>query len=76
MKHESGKDLVIYGSGELTSALMKSGLIDEYQIIVQPIVLGKGRPQFKDLNDRYKLNLTRVRPFESGAVGLYYKPAG
>jgi dihydrofolate reductase len=75
LKEESGKDLVIYGSADLTSYLMKLGLIDEFQIFVHPVILGKGRPQFKDLNERYMLKLVRtLGPFKTGAVGLIYQP--
>jgi dihydrofolate reductase len=74
MKQESGRDMVIYGSATLVSALMKSGLIDEYQLIVYPIVLGKGRPQFKDLTQRYPLSLVDVNQFKSGVVKLVYHP--
>jgi dihydrofolate reductase len=74
MKHEPGRDMVIYGSATLVSALMKAGLIDEYQLIVFPVVLGKGRPEFKDLNERYSLNLIDVKQFKSGALKLVYEP--
>jgi dihydrofolate reductase len=74
LKQEMGKDLVIYGSGDLVSFLMKVGLIDEYQLFVQPVVLGKGKPQFKDLDQRFELKLITTKPFRSGAVGLYYQP--
>jgi dihydrofolate reductase len=74
MKQEPGKDLVIYGSGDLVSGFMKLGLIDEYQLFVQPIVLGNGKPQFKDLTERYKLKLISAEPFKSGAVRLCYHP--
>jgi dihydrofolate reductase len=72
MKQEPGRDLVIYGSGDLVSGLMKAGLIDEIQLFVQPIVLGRGKPQFKDLDERYALKLKSVRPLKSGAVCLIY----
>ena len=75
MKEEPGRDLVIYGSADLASSLMKVDLIDEFQFFVQPIVLGKGKPQFKDLNERYKLKLIKSTPLASGAVALYYQPA-
>ncbi len=74
MKQEPGRDMVIYGSATLVSALMKAGLIDEYQLIVYPIVLGKGRPEFKDLSERYSLSLIGVKQFKSGAVKLVYQP--
>lgn len=75
LKQGQGKDMVIYGSGGLVSGLMKVGLIDEYQIFVQPVVLGKGKPEFQGLDVRYQLRLVAVKPFKAGAVGLYYQPA-
>jgi dihydrofolate reductase len=75
MKQEPGKDMVVLGSFTLVSAFMKAGLIDEYQLLVYPVVLGKGRPEFKDLNERYSLNLIDVKQFKSGAVELVYQPS-
>ena len=74
MKQEPGRDMVIYGSATLVSALMKAELIDEYQLVVHPVVLGKGRPEFKDLTQRYPLSLIDVKQFKSGAVKLVYQP--
>jgi dihydrofolate reductase len=78
MKGEPGKDLVIYGSATLVSSLMREGLIDEFQIFVQPVVLGKGKPEFlwnaSGLEGWYKLRLVKAVTFKSGAVGLYYQP--
>ncbi|HEX4919742.1 MAG TPA: dihydrofolate reductase family protein [Candidatus Bathyarchaeia archaeon] len=75
LKEQPGRDLVIYGSAELVSALMKENLIDEFHIIIQPVVLGKGKPEFKDLNQRHNLKLVEAKPFKSGAVWLRYQPA-
>jgi dihydrofolate reductase len=75
LKQEPGKDLVIYGSATLVSTLMKADLIDEYQIFLQPVVLGTGRPEFVGLNERYQLELMEAKKFKSGAVALFYKPA-
>jgi dihydrofolate reductase len=74
MKQEPGKDMVVLGSFTLVSALMKAGLIDDYHLLVYPIVLGRGRPEFKDLNERYPLKLVDVKKFSSGAVKLGYQP--
>ncbi len=74
MKQEPGRDMAVYGSATLVSDLMKAGLIDEYQLLVYPVVLGKGRPEFKDLNERYSLSLIDVKQFKSGAVKLVYQP--
>jgi dihydrofolate reductase len=75
MKAQPGKDLVIYGSGSLVSSLMKEGLIDEFQFFIQPVVLGKGKPEFPNLDKRYWMKLVKVTPLKSGAVALYYQPA-
>jgi dihydrofolate reductase len=74
MKQEPGRDMVVLGSFTLVSALMKAGLIDEYQLLVYPVVLGNGRPEFRDLNERYSLNMIDVKQFKSGAVKLVYQP--
>ena len=75
LKEQPGKDLVIYGSAQLVSALMKESLIDELHIVIQPVVLGNGKPEFKDLNQRHNLKLVEAKPFKSGAVLLRYQPA-
>lgn len=74
MKEQPGRDLVIFGSAQLVSSLLKEGLIDELQIFIQPVLLGGGTPEFKDLKERYHLKLTRVAQFKTGAVGLFYQP--
>ena len=74
LKEQPGRDLVIYGSADLVSSLMKEELIDEFQLFLQPVVLGKGKPEFIGVNERYRLKLTKTTPFNSGAVGLYYQP--
>ncbi len=74
LKQQPGKDMAIFGSSDLAVTLMKHGLIDEYRIMVNPVVLGSGKPLFKGLNDRLQLNLVKTRTFRSGNVLLYYKP--
>ena len=76
MKQQSGKDMVIFGSGSIVSTFMQSGLIDEYRIILNPIVLGNGKPLFKDINDKHNLKLLRTKVLGSGIVILYYQPIG
>jgi dihydrofolate reductase len=66
--------MVILGSPGIVSTFMNLGLIDEYQLLVQPIVLGKGKPLFKDLKDRHNLKLLKTKKFNSGVVGLFYQP--
>ena len=73
MKKKPGKDLVIYGSGSVVSAFANLGLIDEYHLFVNPTALGKGKPLFKDLNDRQRLKLLKTRAFSNGVVLLHYQ---
>jgi dihydrofolate reductase len=66
---------ILVGSPSLIVALTQLGLIDEYQLCVQPIILGSGLPLFKNLRDRVDLKLLKTKTFGSGAVTLYYEPA-
>ncbi len=75
MKRRPGKDMVIYGSSSLVSQFTQWGLIDDYRIFVNPVVLGNGKPHFKDLEDRVKLELLEARAFKCGVVLLRYQPA-
>ncbi len=75
LKEQPGKDIVIFGSGELLSAFTDLGLIDEYRIIVNPVSLGRGVPMFKNLEKKLDLKLLKTKPLWSGVVILYYKPA-
>jgi dihydrofolate reductase len=75
MKQQPGKDMVIFGSGSIVSTFMQHGLIDEYRIIVNPIVLGNGNPLFKDINSKQNLKLLNTKVFDSGIVILFYEPA-
>ncbi|HEV8340242.1 MAG TPA: dihydrofolate reductase family protein [bacterium] len=73
MKQESGKDMVIYGSGTIVRQLTNLGLVDEYRVLVNPVVLGKGKPLFTDVN-RVNLRLVGTKTFSSGNVLLDYQP--
>ena len=74
MKKEPGPDMVILGSGSIVSQLAPEALIDEYQIVVNPIVLGKGRTMFERIRERVALKPTRTRTFGNGNVLLCYEP--
>jgi dihydrofolate reductase len=75
LKHEKSKDIYIFGSADLASSLRRLNLIDEYRIIINPILLGKGNPLFKEWNTKLNLKLIRVKEFKSGNVLLCYRPA-
>jgi dihydrofolate reductase len=72
LKKESGPDLVIMGSGTLVSQFTDAGLIDEYQIVVNPIVLGGGKTMFDRVKGRTGLELKKTRHFKNGNVVLWY----
>jgi dihydrofolate reductase len=74
LKRQAGKNMFV-GSPGLIAALTQLDLIDEYQLCVQPIILGSGLPLFKDVKGRMNLKLLKTKPFRSGAVTLYYEPA-
>ncbi len=73
LKQESGKDLTILGSGSIVSQLAQERLIDEYQILLNPVVIGKGRTMFEGVKDRFSLKLTNTRVFGNGNVLLSYE---
>ena len=74
MKQESGNNMAILGSGSIVSQLAQNGLIDEYQIMVNPVVLGKGKTMFQGIRDKVSLKLTKSRVFNNGNVLLHYEP--
>jgi dihydrofolate reductase len=75
MKEEEGEDMVIFGSGSIVSQLTQEGLIDEYQIVMDPVALGKGRTMFEGIEKKLSLRLKQARTFSNGNVLLCYEPA-
>ena len=75
MKKGSGGDMVILGSGTIVSQLAQAGVIDEYQLIVNPIVLGAGRTMFEGVKNKLNLKRTKTRNFANGNALLCYEPA-
>jgi dihydrofolate reductase len=74
MKKEAGEHIAILGSGSIVSQLAQEGLIDEYQVVINPVVLGKGRTMFDGVKARLTLKLTKTRGFSNGNVLLCYEP--
>ena len=72
LKQEPGPDLVILGSGSLVAQLTKARLIDAYQLVVNPIVLGRGRTLFEGVGTPLPLRLAGTRSFSNGNVVLWY----
>jgi len=75
LKDESGPDMVILGSGSIVSQLAEQNLIDEYQLALTPIVLGKGRTLFETVKEKLNLKLAKSRTFGNGTVFVCYQPA-
>ena len=73
LKEEPGEPMVILGSGTIVSQLTQAGLIDEYQIALNPIVLGSGRTMFDGVKDKLRLKRTESRSFGNGNVFLCYE---
>lgn len=73
LKEPPGQHLFLFGSADLASSLRQLNLIDEYRLMVNPVVLGNGKPLFRDVSDRFSLKLTNSRPFRSGNVLLHYR---
>src|SRR5260370_18564684 len=74
MKEQEGGDIAIFGSGTIVEQFTSFGLIDEYRLIVNPLVLGNGKQLFKDVKNKPKLKLVNTRVFRNGNVLLCYKP--
>ncbi|MBP1908515.1 dihydrofolate reductase family protein [Methanolobus bombayensis] len=70
---EDGKAIWVVGGASIISLLLNSGLINELRIVIQPIILGKGIPLFKDIKDNIKLDLSSSHEYESGIVELVYQ---
>jgi dihydrofolate reductase len=74
LKKTRGEDMAILGSGSIVAQLAEEGLIDELQIVVNPVVLGRGRRMFDGVEEKLNLKLTTTRAFGNGSVLLCYEP--
>jgi dihydrofolate reductase len=74
MKQRPGKNMTLLGSGSILTQFAEQGLIDEYEIMVDPVVLGNGTPVMKGIGRMLDLKLTGSRIFKSGVVLLSYRP--
>ncbi|MCI0708993.1 MAG: dihydrofolate reductase family protein [Chloroflexi bacterium] len=73
LKQQDGKNIVVHGSGKLIQTLMEHDLVDEYRLLIYPLVLGKGQRLFED-DSNVKLNLVDSQVISSGVVALVYEP--
>ena len=72
LKQQPGQDILVAGSGTLVRMLMQHDLVDEYRLLVYPVVLGSGKRLFESLPERRDLKLISTRTFPSGVVALIY----
>ena len=76
LKRQPGKDILVFGSADLVSTLMRSDLVDEYRLMVFPIIVGSGKRLFGGGTDTTTLELVGMETFGSGVVVLTYRPSG
>ncbi len=72
IKQEQGKNIWLYGGAKIVTTFLNLDLIDEYRLAVHPVILGKGKPLFKNIKDRHKLTLVDVKGYESGVALMTY----
>ena len=73
IKNEDGKNILIFGSPSASHSLLSLGLIDEFWLFVNPILLGEGIPLFNGVNETTKLNLIESKTFSCGVIALHYE---
>jgi dihydrofolate reductase len=73
IKEQPGKDIYVVGGAALVSSLMNLGLIDELQLMVNPLIVGGGKALFKNVKELHTLKLVRAKPLKSGKVSLIYR---
>ena len=74
LKQQEGKDILVGGSADLVHTLMQHDLVDEYKLMVHPIVVGNGKRLFKEGSEKKVLKLVETEAFSSGIVILSYEP--
>jgi dihydrofolate reductase len=75
LKEQPGGNIAVLGSGDLVQTLIEHDLVDEYYLVVFPIVLGSGKRLFRDADEARKLRLVQSQPTSTGGVILTYRPA-
>ena len=73
IKQQDGKNILIFGSPRASQSLLNEGLVDEFWLFVNPIILGHGMPLFKDITGTTELKLVESKTFASGVIALHYE---
>jgi len=74
LKQESGQDILVFGSAQLVNSRMQDDLVDEYQMMIFPVVVGNGKWLLREDNKKSPLKLVKTTTFDSGVVVLMYQP--
>jgi dihydrofolate reductase len=74
IKSETKRDILLSGGPSLARIFINSGLVDEYQLVVQPVAIGEGNSLFRGIKSTLRMDFDWSRPFSSGAVALCYRP--
>lgn len=73
LKSKPGKHIWLYGGASLITTFMNLDLVDEYRIAVMPVIIGKGKPLFKDVEQRHKMKLIDVKSSKAGVLAVKYE---
>ncbi len=73
IKQQPGKNIWLYGGGNLITTFVNMGLVDVYRLAVHPVILGAGTPLFKDIREKIALQLINVKTSTSGMALLTYQ---
>jgi dihydrofolate reductase len=73
LKKQDGKNILIFGSPSASHSLLSEGLIDEYWLFVNPVLLGQGIPLFRGVTETTQLNLIETKTFSCGVIALHYE---
>ena len=76
LKGQEGGDIIVMGGGELGTALIEGGVVDEVDLNIQPVLLGQGTPAFQRMNRRVELELIEGRPIAQGCMLVRYRVIG
>jgi dihydrofolate reductase len=75
LKNQHGRDIQVVGGAKLAATVMNGGLVDEYRLVLNPVIVCKGKSFFRQITRSSKLQLQYVKPLKSGVVIIRYNPA-
>lgn len=73
LKKQNGKNMILFASAKVIQSFTNAGLIDEYRVVLHPVILGSGKQLFENIKSRRDLKLKGVTPYPSGAILLTYQ---